>query len=66
MEKTVKKRISLINAVVSNKEGKIFELDGYAAVGMEGPSLVPLKLNETIHMPFGSELMFLPDRKPML
>ena len=66
MEKTVKKKISLINAVVSNKEGKIFELDGYAAVGMEGPSLVPLKLNETIHMPFGSELMFLPDRKPML
>ncbi len=66
MEKAVKKPSRLITAVVSNKEGKIFDLQGYAAVGMEGRSLVPLKLNETIHMPFGSELMFLPDRKPML
>ncbi|MFQ5484201.1 MAG: radical SAM protein [Desulfobacterales bacterium] len=66
MEKAVKKPPCLITAVVSNKEGKIFELPGYAAVGMEGRSLLPLKLNETIHTPFGSELMFLPDRKPIL
>jgi len=44
MEKAVKKPSRLITAVVSNKEGKIFDLQGYAAVGMEGRSLVPLKL----------------------
>jgi len=65
MQKPVKKN-SLITAVVANSKGEIFELEGYGAVGMAGPTLAPLTTNDTINMPFGSELMFLPDRKPIL
>jgi pyruvate-formate lyase-activating enzyme len=53
-------------AVVADSEGRIFELKGYAAVGMAGSELRPLKLTETIKVPFGSELMFLPQRRPIL
>ncbi|MCK5192714.1 MAG: radical SAM protein [Desulfobulbaceae bacterium] len=57
---------NFVTAVVSNKDGEIFDLQGYAAVGMAGYSLVPLTLDETIDMPFGGELMYMPDRKPIL
>ncbi len=33
---------------------------------MAGSSLVPLTLKETINMPFGGELIFIPDRRPIL
>jgi pyruvate-formate lyase-activating enzyme len=33
---------------------------------MDGPSLAPLTLDETIDMPFGGELMLMPDRRPIL
>jgi len=56
----------LLTAVVANQAGEIFELDGYAAVGMDGPLLKPLAVNQTRKIPYGSELMFLPDRKPIL
>jgi len=56
----------LVSAVVANKAGDIFDLPGYAAVGMAGHSFVPLLVKETINMPFGSELMMMPDRKPVL
>jgi pyruvate-formate lyase-activating enzyme len=59
-------RKKFITAVVSNTVGEIFDLDGYAAMGMAGPSLVPLTPDDTMNMPFGSELMFLPDRKPVV
>ncbi|MBT8351387.1 MAG: radical SAM protein [Deltaproteobacteria bacterium] len=65
MQKTFKKN-HLISAVVANLKGEIFELEGYSAIGMAGSALVPLTLGETINLPFGSELMFLPDRKPIL
>ncbi len=65
MYKPVKKN-SLITAVVANSKGEIFELEGYGAVGMAGSALTPLTTEDTINMPFGSELMFLPDRKPIL
>ena len=55
-----------ITAVVANAAGEIFELPGYAAVGMAGEALAPLTLAQTLPMPFGSELMFLPDRIPIL
>ncbi len=61
-----KKRKPFLTGVVANQEGKIFDLEGYAAVGMAGPSLVPLALDDTIDMPFGGELMLMPDRKPIL
>ena len=51
---------------MANQNGEIFDLEGYAAVGMAGSSFVPLDTNNTIKMPYGSELMLLPDRKPVL
>jgi pyruvate-formate lyase-activating enzyme len=62
----MQKRKKFVTAVVSNKTGEIFDLDGYAAVGMAGSSLVPLTLDDTMNMPFGGELMLMPDRKPLL
>jgi pyruvate-formate lyase-activating enzyme len=55
-----------LTAVVASPEGEIFELEGYAAVGMSGTVLKPLTAGETLRMPFGSELMRLPDRIPIL
>ncbi len=51
---------------MANQNGEIFDLEGYAAVGMAGSSFVPLNIHNTIEMPYGSELMLLPDRKPVL
>lgn len=57
---------SLLTAVVANQDGEIFELKGFAAVGMAGTTLVPLSKKETREIPYGGELMFLPDRNPIL
>ena len=59
-------RKTFITAVVSNQAGEVFDLDGYAAVGMAGSTLVPLTLDDTMNMPFGSELMLLPERRPVV
>ena len=56
----------LLTALVADQAGEIFELDGYAAVGMAGPWLEPLSSEQTCDMPYGSELMYLPDRIPVL
>ena len=56
----------IITAVVANTAGEIFELEGYGAVRMAGPTLAPLTVSDTIKMPHGSELMLLPDRIPLL
>lgn len=55
-----------ITAVVANADGEIFELPGFAAVGMAGETMAPLTFGGTLSLPFGSELMFLPDRHPVL
>lgn len=55
-----------LTALVADKSGRIFELDGYVAVGMDGPIQVPLTVQNTIDMPHGTELMYLPDRAPAL
>jgi pyruvate-formate lyase-activating enzyme len=55
-----------IAAVVANDRGEIFDLDGYAAVGMAGEQLTLLQAAETCKMPYGSELMRLPDRRPIV
>ncbi len=57
---------TLINALVANPDGEIFELPGYAAAGMAGDFKAPLRLEQTAPMPHGSELMMLPDRVPVL
>ncbi len=59
-------RENFLTAVVANSAGEIFDLHGYAAAGMAGAALVPLTLDDTIPMPFGGELMMMPDRKPVL
>jgi pyruvate-formate lyase-activating enzyme len=59
-------RKKFVTAVVSNKGGEVFDLDGYAAAGMAGSSLVPLTLDDTMNMPFGGELMLMPDRRPVV
>ncbi|MFC1829793.1 radical SAM protein, partial [Thermodesulfobacteriota bacterium] len=65
-KKSGQKRKLYVTAVVANSAGEIFDLKGYAAVGMSGSSLVPLHLDETIPMPSGGELMLMPDRKPVV
>ncbi|MGA6925631.1 MAG: radical SAM protein, partial [Desulfosarcina sp.] len=53
-------------AVVANEKGDIFDLDGFAAVGADGPLQEPMATAGTIDLPHGSELMLLPDRAPVL
>lgn len=55
-----------ITAVVANERGEIFDLAGYAAVGSDGPVQECLSVQETCNLPHGSELMFLPDRIPLV
>jgi pyruvate-formate lyase-activating enzyme len=59
-------KTDLLTALVANAAGEIFELDGFAAVGMAGATQIPLTLKNTRSMPFGSELMYLPERSPVL
>jgi pyruvate-formate lyase-activating enzyme len=61
-----KKKNRFLTAVVASESGEIFELDGYAAAGMAGSLLTPLMIEDTTEMPFGGELMYLPDRIPIL
>ena len=56
----------LLTAVVADAGGRIFDLPGYAAVGMAGEHFEALTGAGTIGLPFGSELMYLPDRVPIL
>ena len=51
---------------MANEKGEIFDLEGYAAVGADGAQFNPLTTANTIELPHGSELMFLPDRAPVL
>jgi molybdenum cofactor biosynthesis enzyme MoaA len=66
MSKPHQAKTHLLTALVADQAGEIFELEGYAAVGMAGPRLEPLSREQTCNMPYGSELMYLPDRKPVL
>ena len=56
----------MLKALVANAEGEIFELDGYAAMGAGGTTPIALTLSNTRNMPFGSDLMYLPQRRPVL
>ncbi|MBF0377546.1 MAG: radical SAM protein [Desulfamplus sp.] len=56
-----------LNAVVANKNGDIFELEDYGAVGMGGGSEpILLTRGQSVEMPYGSELMMLPYAKPVV
>lgn len=60
------KKGQLLTAVAADSTGKIFELDGYGAVGLSASQSSPLKVAGTVPLPHGSELLFLPDRKPLV
>ncbi|MDP2863473.1 MAG: radical SAM protein [Desulfobacterales bacterium] len=60
------KKNNLITAVVADRDGRVIELEEYAAVGMAGSSFVPLSTGNTIDMPYGGEFMFLQDRSPVV
>ena len=66
VNKKNKMKNTFLTALVANPAGEIFELEGYAAVGMAGPLRVPLAAANTRKIPYGSELMYLPDRRPVL
>jgi pyruvate-formate lyase-activating enzyme len=55
-----------LTAVVADATGAIFDLDGFAAAGMTGPVLTPLNVKDTRALPHGTELMYLPQRVPVL
>lgn len=55
-----------MTAVVAAQNGDIFELEGYGAAGMSNGTPVVLEKDNTVDMPHGSELMMLPDRKPIV
>jgi len=56
-----------ITPLAANESGHIFELDGYAALGRSGPDEFEiLDLKNTIPLPYGSEIMFLKDRVPVV
>lgn len=57
---------AILTALVADSKGNIIELEGYGAVGMAGAFMAPLTAGQTLPMPHGSELMFLPDRVPIL
>ena len=62
----VKKPDQLLTALVANRQGEIFELEGYAAAAMAGAFRQSLACDDTIPLPHGSELLMLPDRRPIL
>lgn len=61
-----KKKPQWLTAVVANDQGEIFDLPGYAAMGSDGPECAPLKPSQTCILPHGGELMYLPDRHPVV
>ncbi len=61
-----KEGLRYLDALVATEKGEVFELPGYAAVGMAGPRYVPLTTDNTVTMPHGSELMLLPGRIPVV
>ncbi|MBW1650237.1 MAG: radical SAM protein [Deltaproteobacteria bacterium] len=58
-------KTSFITAIAANPKGKIFDLPGYASVGMSAGMLKPLTTQNAAPAPYGTELMLLPERKPI-
>lgn len=61
-----KKNDGWLTALAANSKGEIFELEGYGAVGMANRTRVPIPVRDTHPMPHGGELMFLPNRRPLV
>ncbi len=50
--------------VYADKDGNIFEDTNYEAVGRSGFDVLPLQPEDFIELPFGSDLLTLPGRRP--
>ncbi|MCW7754813.1 radical SAM protein [Desulfobotulus sp. H1] len=61
-----RKESPYVLGLVANAAGEMFELDGYAALGMCGERMVPLREKDVVPLPHGSETLLLPDRMPVL
>jgi len=59
------KKSSYLSAVVATPKGEVIDLEGYAAVAMSGDSFFLIEQEMCQKLPFGTELMFLPDRTPV-
>ncbi len=57
---------TILTPVVANKKGEIFDLQGFGAAAMQGATPVLLTQDHTITMPYGSELMMLPNHRPIV
>jgi molybdenum cofactor biosynthesis enzyme MoaA len=66
VQKRRKRQADKMTAVVANSNGEIIELPGYGAVGMAGALKFPLTVKNTRVLPYGSELMYLPARVPLI
>ncbi len=66
VRKNKKRGSRRVLALVANAAGEIMELPGYGAVGLDGVRQVPLSQKNTIPLPHGGELMYLPDRIPLV
>jgi len=55
-----------LTALVATAQGEIIDLEGFAAVGMDGPLRAPLTTRTARRIPHGSEFMYLPDRRPVV
>lgn len=56
----------LLTGLAANSSGEIFEMEGFGAVGMSGHRFTPLRIADSIKLPYGGELMYLPERHPVL
>ncbi len=65
MNKKIQKQETL-TALAAEENGEIFELEGYAALGMSQGQYQILTSDNTVAMPHGSELMLLPGRIPVV
>ena len=61
-----KTRFKPLMPLVANEQGEIFELEEFGAAAMAGSRKVLLTGEETIEMPHGSELMMLPNQRPVV
>ena len=66
MANNKKSASKILTALVANERGEIFDLAGYGAVGSDGELKIPLTTADTRNLPYGAELMYLPDRAPVL
>lgn len=61
-----KENSEIVSALVANAKGEIFDLQGYGLIGTRGILLEPISVSDTINIPQNSELMYLPQRSPIL